>query len=393
MVVGQRETRLKERGINKSKLKEFEFFCFRVDASIKIGTGHVYRCLSIAEQIKETVKVVFICRELTGHLIDLIESKGFDVIRLPAVLKPFDSDLFSLKLKHASWLEGAQNSDAMASAQALLNWSQGSKGVVLVDHFALDTVWETDFLQRTAWPIWVLDGQADRMHSAQALIDPTACSVSKKWVGLLSKSTSLYQGAAFAPINKAFFDAKKLATIRTTLKTILISFGGVDINDYTQRTLNVLLGMLLPDLNIIVVVGKGYPHLCELKKQCDLHSNIQYFVQTDDLPSLLLKADLAIGAGGIMTWERCLLGLPSLTAVIADNQRQQVDCLANKGVLMSLGSDCEQLAQNLEATLKSVLNTPTELSKMSKAAFEFAQDLRPNQWLALFRSLCRQNSG
>jgi spore coat polysaccharide biosynthesis predicted glycosyltransferase SpsG len=61
---------------------------FRVDASLQMGTGHVMRCLTLAEILKENgANVEFICRKHKGNLIDKIRSNGFNVfeLELPAV--------------------------------------------------------------------------------------------------------------------------------------------------------------------------------------------------------------------------------------------------------------------------------------------------------------------
>ncbi|VAW49779.1 hypothetical protein MNBD_GAMMA04-423, partial [hydrothermal vent metagenome] len=58
----------------------------RVDASLQIGSGHVMRCLTLAEVLKKQGgEIFFICREHTGHLMDMIQQKGFEVYALPCV--------------------------------------------------------------------------------------------------------------------------------------------------------------------------------------------------------------------------------------------------------------------------------------------------------------------
>ena len=57
----------------------------RVDASLQIGSGHVMRCLTLAQTLKNNrFEVVFICRKLNGHLIEKIVRDGFHVHELSA---------------------------------------------------------------------------------------------------------------------------------------------------------------------------------------------------------------------------------------------------------------------------------------------------------------------
>jgi spore coat polysaccharide biosynthesis predicted glycosyltransferase SpsG len=53
---------------------------------------------------------------------------------------------------------------------------------------------------------------------------------------------------------------------------------------------------------------------------------------------LMTKADLAILSGGSITWEKCVLGLPSLVVEIAANQRGAAAALAANGAHRALGA-------------------------------------------------------
>ncbi len=76
---------------------------FRVDASIQMGTGHVMRCLTLAQVLKENgADTGFICRKHEGNLIDKIHSSGFNVHELE-VIEELEVDN---KLAHSHWLGG-----------------------------------------------------------------------------------------------------------------------------------------------------------------------------------------------------------------------------------------------------------------------------------------------
>ena len=50
---------------------------FRADASIEIGTGHVMRCLTLADRLRERGATThFLCRPLDGHLGEIHHGTG-----------------------------------------------------------------------------------------------------------------------------------------------------------------------------------------------------------------------------------------------------------------------------------------------------------------------------
>lgn len=75
-----------------------------------------------------------------------------------------------------------------------------------------------------------------------------------------------------------------------------------------------------PDIAVYVVVGAANPGKDRIREICSTMSNMHYHCQVNNIAQLMVRADLAIGAGGSTMLERCYLGLPSITVVIADNQ-------------------------------------------------------------------------
>ncbi len=106
---------------------------FRTDASIEIGTGHVMRCLTLANAlVAKGAKCTFICREHAGNLIEHIQSKGHDVYVVP-IGQWVDSDL-----GHSAWLGSTQTQDAKECAPLL---ARLKPDWLVVDHYALDARW------------------------------------------------------------------------------------------------------------------------------------------------------------------------------------------------------------------------------------------------------------
>ena len=129
----------------------------RVDSSLEIGTGHVMRCLSIAEGLKEIgVNVEFICRKFKGNLIEKIQSRGFNVF----VLKAHRKNIHDHKLSHSHWLGAAQQDDAQECI-AILKYIQPEW--LIVDHYGIDEDWHRK-LNIYCDKLMVIDDLADRKH-------------------------------------------------------------------------------------------------------------------------------------------------------------------------------------------------------------------------------------
>ena len=57
---------------------------FRVDSSTSMGSGHVMRCLVLAQQLRSLgAKIFFISRKLPGNLINKQRKKFKNIIILP----------------------------------------------------------------------------------------------------------------------------------------------------------------------------------------------------------------------------------------------------------------------------------------------------------------------
>ncbi|MGO2074578.1 MAG: UDP-2,4-diacetamido-2,4,6-trideoxy-beta-L-altropyranose hydrolase [Pseudoalteromonas sp.] len=360
---------------------------FRTDASKKIGSGHVYRCISLAQALtKLQYTCIFICREFEGHSIDFIRTKGFECRILASSLSNFhQAEITAVEpaLKHSDWLNATQQQDASATLQTLHTDEVKHTDWIVVDHFALGAFWERILATKLGCHIAVLDGQADRVHFSDVLIDPSLCTNPEKWQSFIQPHTRLYLGFPYIPLAPAFFEQQSHARIRNKVRNVLIAFGGVDQYNYTQCALEALLALQPCLFTITVVIGQHYPFKDALVELCSrrgvtLKSNVS------DMEQLMLQADLAIGAGGTMSWERCMLYLPTIVTTIADNQLKQVECLVSKGVAIKVSSDLTQYADKLKEALNTLLKNEQCLSSMSKQAMNLVLKESNQVWLDVF---------
>jgi len=302
---------------------------FRVDASLEIGIGHVMRCLTLADALSEKgEEVEFICRNHEGNLIPYIRSKKYRVHVLDtlAIINPVSHKAANEvvdQLFHADWLGASQDNDANECKHILQNinpyW-------LVVDHYAIDKTWQLK-LTGTYEKLMVIDDLADRHHICDLLLDQTYGRITDEYLELVPNHCNLLLGSEYALLRPEFAEWREFSLKRRMqpeFKKLLITMGGVDPDNMTGLVLDALKICDLPkDLKITVVMGETAPHV---KAVTALAESMPYQtkvnVNVEDMAEVMANTDLAIGAAGSTTWERCCLGLPTITVILAENQKK-----------------------------------------------------------------------
>lgn len=299
----------------------------RVDASLQIGSGHVMRCLTLADALKQHgVQIRFICRSLPDYLKDRLKVQGHELI----ILKPASHELSHDNLSHSHWLGCSQSSDAQASLEVL---SDRTWEWLIVDHYALDSRWEST-LRQSAQRILVIDDIADRQHDCDILLDQNFyADMGTRYRDKVPSHCRLLLGPRYAMLRDEFcLLREQLKPRKGPVNRILVFFGGVDAGNYTGQTIDVLTDTMRDGLLVDVVVGMQHPFREQIVASCR-EQGFTCYVQTSRIAELMATADLAIGAGGSATWERCCLGLPTIAFSTADNQFRQINDAAVEGLL------------------------------------------------------------
>ncbi|MBU3071028.1 UDP-2,4-diacetamido-2,4,6-trideoxy-beta-L-altropyranose hydrolase [Aestuariicella sp. G3-2] len=351
---------------------------FRTDASLDIGTGHVMRCLTLADALrKRGCECYFICREHSGHLIEFIRAKGYHVYPLPysQATSTSYSENEEAALGHAAWLGGSQQEDAAACKKILLNikpqW-------LIVDHYALDNCWE-EIVKPCCERLMVIDDLADRMHQCDLLLDQTFGRQIEEYAPLVPASCTVLCGAHYALLRPEFSEWRSYSLHRREtpeLKQILVTMGGVDKNNATGLILDALGKADLPGgCQIAVVMGATAPWLDTVRQQAQSLSHpTNILTGVNNMAQLMANSDLAIGAAGATSWERCCLGLPTVMIELAENQRQVAHGLVLVGAVNALSSGV-QITVELPNVLSALIGSKGELEKMSRAAAQVTDGL------------------
>jgi len=216
----------------------------------------------------------------------------------------------------------------------------------------------------------VIDDLANRPHDCDLLLDQNYYrDQDYRYQSLVSDDCVTLVGPTYALLREEFVVARqRLRTRNGTVKRILVCFGGGDSTNQTRKALDAL--SLLSDSGIAVdiVVGDTNPHQDEIQSLCKQMKDVHYHCQATNMAELIAAADIAIGAGGATTWERCSLGLPTLTVVFADNQLQTTQDLEEYGAIQFLGWADEITVAQLANSIKDLIANPDLLENLSARA-------------------------
>lgn len=344
----------------------------RVDSSTQMGTGHLMRCLTLADELREhSAKVSFICRELPGNLSDFIEKKGHKVYRLPYTESLLTGG--NQHTHHAAWLgirwkADAEQAKAILSKETCIDW-------LIVDHYALDKQWEKQ-VRPLVKKIMVIDDLADRSHDCDLLLDQNFYdNLEFRYDGLVPDYCQKLLGPRYVLLRPEFRKArKKLRERDGHIRHILIFFGGSDPANETAKALKATSLLSRPDITVDVVVGGANPNKEKIKQLCSTIPNVSFHCQTENMARLMVKADLAIGAGGSTMWERCFLGLPSITLVVAQNQAEIAAAVAAAGATRNLGCSNDVSEENLANEILKAMDDPEAMKEMAKMALKLVDN-------------------
>lgn len=308
---------------------------FRVDASTQIGIGHVMRCLTLANALRERgSEISFVTQRLPGDMNQHIKNNGYKVVSIDRIAD----------LKQLDWL--------------------------IIDHYGLDESWEC---KMRAWAkhIFVIDDLANRRHDCDILLDQNYyLEIYSRYEKLVKSNCKLLLGPQFVLLRPEFYAARNKARIRDgNVRRILIFFGGSDPTGETIKTLRALEKLRDFEFEIDVVVGSSNCQRQLVEKYCRQNPYCTFHCQISYMSDLIAVADLAIGAGGSNTWERCYLGLPALVFIVAENQSEITEAVHEYGAIYNAGWGCEATVENIALQVEQLLQRPERLVAMSKQAF------------------------
>lgn len=342
---------------------------FRVDSSYEIGTGHVMRCLSLAEGLrKRGFSCRFISRNYMGNIISHVENRGFSV----HILVSDDTDhenineLRGRKIPHAHWLGVSQERDVNDFNRVIevldVDW-------IIIDHYALGVDWESKVHGDAN--ILVIDDLADRHHVCHILLDQTLGRYREQYEKLVPPTCDLLLGPSFALLRSEFAELRTSSVSKRIrpMEKILVSLGGVDKDNVASLVIQAL-ALCKGRYAVTVVAGVNNPNIEILKEVLrKVGYDVELVYQVSNMAAFVEQADLCIGAAGSSSWERCALGLPSINLVLAENQQVISASLAKAGASIDFGvMTFDRVNELADLVDKLADDTDGYLSMVEKAA-------------------------
>jgi len=339
---------------------------FRVDASQRMGTGHVMRCLTLADALRARgAHTRFVSREHTGHLLTLLRDRGLDVRVLPAPA-PGSAEAGDT---YATWLGVPELEDAAATIAAL----RGERpDWLVVDHYGLGATWEQQ-LRPHAGRLLVIDDLANRHHDCDVLLDPNYWrDPDSRHSGLVPADCQVLVGAQYALLGPEYARYRLATRMRDGLvRRVFVYFGGSDPDDMTRMVLAVMSAPQFQHLEVDIVVGPNNVKAEIISAEASARPHTSVHGPRPHLADLMANADVAIGAGGVAIWERLCLGLPALVVCIAENQRPTCEALSAAGLIDYVGDSKTVGPADLDLALRTLLADRDRLVAFSTRGASF----------------------
>lgn len=323
----------------------------RADASSVIGTGHVRRCLSLAEALRQAgAHVEFITRALGVDSAAKIQAAGFPVYVLPAPGAPVHES----SPAHADWAGVSWQQDAEDTIRALrkADW-------LVVDHYAFDARWHKAVAPKLGAKLAIIDDLADRPLHGDVLVDQNLADFDhgEKYRQRIGNGLTILGGPHYALLGPAYLKAPR-CSVSDEVRSIGIFMGGTDpaaLSEVALRACREVAGFSGP---IELVTTQANPRHPELKALAARWPQTSVAVDIPELSGFFSRHGLQIGAGGSATWERCCVGAPTIALVGARNQLAVVPQLAKAGAVATLPNK-DPTPQTLGALVRELLgDTP-----------------------------------
>jgi UDP-2,4-diacetamido-2,4,6-trideoxy-beta-L-altropyranose hydrolase len=330
---------------------------FRVDASPTIGSGHVMRCLALADELKAKsggrAECFFIVTAGPGNLAETITGKGFACY----------------PIEYRTWQDDASETLRLLTRESA-TW-------LVVDHYQRDEKFE--HLASSNRKVFVIDDLADRFHDCDILLDQNVERnlLQPRYTSLVPARCELLLGPQYALLREEFRNATR--RVRSgKIENLFVFFGSGDASGECEKALKALSAPEFYEIKVCAVLGALNPKAKVLKEiygpSSDVGSRFQLEITTDRMALYMQSADFAMGAGGTSSWERCFLGLPSINVQVADNQRELSKTLASRGAIADLGWHESVTPESYRNALNSFISNPIQLESMSKACLSFWPD-------------------
>jgi UDP-2,4-diacetamido-2,4,6-trideoxy-beta-L-altropyranose hydrolase len=319
----------------------------RTDANIAIGTGHVMRCLALAQAWQDLGGcAVFAMAEATAAVEARLRSEGMEVVTLRGTAgTPQDS-----------------NETAQLAASNGADW-------VVVDGYQFGAEYQLALKSAGHKVLFVDDnGHAER-YSADLVLNQNACA-SEDYYRNRNSGTELLLGLQYGMLRREFRNWRnRQRDIPKTASKILVTSGGSDAANLTPRVIDALDLIGLAGLEATIVAGGSNPHIRELETavgKAKLH--LRLLQNVTSMAELMADAHVAISAAGTTVLELAFMGVPTILVTVADHQRSNAEACEKLEIAQNLGDLSHVTPARLATALSELISDPEHRSTMTSRA-------------------------
>ncbi|MFZ0300590.1 MAG: UDP-2,4-diacetamido-2,4,6-trideoxy-beta-L-altropyranose hydrolase [Candidatus Sulfotelmatobacter sp.] len=314
----------------------------RTEARVAIGTGHVMRCLALAQAWEDAGgRAIFAMAQATPAIEERLRSEAFEVARVGAQVGTVADAEETAELAHrrsASW--------------------------VVVDGYEFGAEYQVSLKNRGMKVLFIDDNGHAGHYSADLVLNQNAYAREELYPNR-ELTTKLMLGPRFALLRRDFTAWRGWKReIPLVARKVLVTMGGSDPDNVTQRVVETILSER--DFDMTIVIGGSNPHLAKLREFAGDCSPVRLVENAANMPELIANADLAVAGAGTTSWEMCFLGLPALLIVLADNQQRIADELGKRGIALNLGGASDIAPSMIGAQLRSIADSPAIRQEMSE---------------------------
>jgi UDP-2,4-diacetamido-2,4,6-trideoxy-beta-L-altropyranose hydrolase len=317
----------------------------RADASVAMGTGHVMRCVALAQAWQDQGgECIFVMAESTASSEARVHDEEFEF----------------------SGFTASPGSPQDAAQLVQLARERGAAWVVL-DGYQFDVEYQRS-LKATGTKLLVVDdtGHAGA-YVADLVLDQNA-QVTESLYQDRQAYTRLLLGFRYALLRrefKAWRDWKR--QIVSAGRKVLITIGGSDPNNFTLVAIHALRLLAQDQMEATVVIGGSNPYAEQIEEELrGTGGSTRLLKNTSNMPELMADADVGISGAGSTCWEMCFMGLPAIVVDVAENQRAIAQELERVGIAIHLGSNSDVTAEAMASKLKKLLASHDRRTEMSE---------------------------
>jgi UDP-2,4-diacetamido-2,4,6-trideoxy-beta-L-altropyranose hydrolase len=322
----------------------------RADASIEIGTGHIMRCIALAQGWQDRGgEVLFISHCESDTLRERILKEGFRFISLNRTC-PDVSDLEDT----LDIIEGEKN---------------GQRDWVVLDGYHFTSEYQQAVRDR-GHPLLVIDDMNHLpFYHADILLNQNLHALDLKYCS--DSDTTLLLGSRYVLLRREFLEYRKCRRrIPDKARKILVTMGGSDPGNVTLMVIDALRNLNDSEIEIKVVIGPANPHRETLSKALTgANFPEELIVNPSNMPELM-NGGYGHHAGGSTCWELAFMGVPIMALILADNQEALAEGISKRGFGVNLGSNKTLNKKKITREINTLLQSKHRRSAMVKTGFK-----------------------